>query len=182
MKSWLENQSPEAREKITQGFVVLHTLDRLQNREKAETAPVGYADLYSLVCGTPLRPVAEIQRAMLQKANLIRDFQAMLKRHSKSYGPRAAAASTHDVQERTGEGFTLTLKPSRADETQVYVQLKLGPKVDTPRYLVVSQSGEEGFIMHELPMASDGLFQWLENRSSELVRALQNREAELYLC
>lgn len=182
MKTWLENQPDAVAKVIEQGFVTLEAYDQVRVFSNAETVPVSYADIYSMATGTPHRPTSEIQQALLRQPNLRRDFQAMLKTMAKAYAPRVAAASSRDIVERTGDNFTVTLKPSKADEKQCYVQLKLGPKAEKPRFLVISHPHKEGFILQSLPEIRENLYQWLEMTGSDIVRAIQNRETELYLC
>ena len=92
-----------------------------------------------------------------------------------------AAAGTKALESRDGHGFTIRLRPSRAEPSQLYVVIELLDHIaDTPKALFVAQH-PKGLLKHDLPEARGGTVQLLVETESDLVRILQDPGSEVFL-
>ncbi len=122
-----------------------------------------------------------LERALAARPGLARDMERLLRKRARHHAPRLAAASSGLGSSRRGAGFTISLRPSRAEPAQVYVvidvlDLTSGP----PRTLFVSQP-DDRLVKHALPDADGGTIQLLADAESDLVRALSHPESEVFL-
>ncbi|MCP5366838.1 MAG: hypothetical protein H6907_03265 [Hyphomicrobiales bacterium] len=175
--------TPQQRAVAAAAFEALETLDALAAApaEPANDGRVRFADLRA-VATDPDRPLgAGLARALAADRRLGADFERLVARRAAGHIRAAAAADTGRLSVREGNGFRITLKPSRADGAQVYVIIDLGPRTgEAPRSLFVC-GGEPVYQKHGLPAANDGVVQILADAGSDLVRGLADRRTEVFL-
>ena len=109
------------------------------------------------------------------------DLDRLVQRMASWHGPRASAASSGQLEMRTGDGFHIRMKPSRASPDQVYVLIALnGALGRTPTTLVIRSAAGE-YIKWPLPQPQSGVIQVLTDEASEALRLLRDPKSELYL-
>ena len=163
-------------------FDALSTLDAIatEARDRASGERlVGFADIYAYV-NEPDRPMnARLSKALEADTRLRDDLLRLLSKTAGYRCPRSAAAGTKALESRHGQGFTIRLRPSRAEPSQVYVVIELLDRAAvTPKALFVAEH-QEGLLKHALPEARGGTVQLLAETESDLIRALQDTSSWL---
>ena len=167
-----------------QAFDALSTLDEItaamRARETGERQ-VGFGDVYAYV-NEPGRPMsARLRKALEADARLRDDLVRLLAKTAGYRCPRSAAAGTKVLESRHGQGFTIRLRPSRAEPSQVYVVIELlDPAAEVPRSLFIAEQ-QDGLLKQALPEARGGTVQLLAETESDLIRALRNPRSEVFL-
>ena len=174
----------DQREAARRAFEALSALDDLaaaRGKPVAGERSAGFSDLYAYVTD-PERPMSQaLERALSTRPSLAMDLQRLLRKRASHHAPRLAAASSGLESSRRGSGFTISLRPSRAEPAQVYVVIDvLDLASRPPRTLFVSQP-DDRLVKHALPGAEGGTIQLLADVESELVRALRDPESEVFL-
>jgi hypothetical protein len=141
---------------------------------------IGPTDLMGYISDPHHRRAARIEAALNVDAKLRGDFEHLMRRMAMVSIPRLAAASSGMVTTRTAEGCRITLRPSRADSSQVYVVIKLDDLAAAPQSLFVWGSHRSP-LRHPLPPPQGGNLQVLMDEASELVSALRDVDAEVFL-
>jgi len=114
-------------------------------------------------------------------SNVSADFERLLENRATAYFPRAAAAaSTGAMEQRQVAGARIFLRPSHADDDQVYLIVALDDPTAAPQMLIALRSGEAP-ERAQLPGFKNGRAQLLLDKSAALVQAFQDVNAEIYL-
>lgn len=190
MKRWLEQQPEAVRQQIENTFIQLSNLEIVRGSEHKTAGledpesqlNVSFYDLYALATGQNTKPLAQINRALLANPVLNRNLQSLIRQHALATSPKVAAASSGVLHERQGEGFRLLLKSSKADPAQVYIQIQLTREYKHNPQVIIVRGTDGEMVCFNLPDPDDQFYQWLHSTDSGLVRALRDRETELYLC
>jgi hypothetical protein len=165
-------------------FDALSTLDEIAAVERARGTgerQVGFADIYAYVNEPDRSMSAQLSEALEADARLRDDLLRLLTKSAGYRCPRSAAAGTKVLESRHGQGFTIRLRPSRAEPSQVYVVIELlDPAAETPKALFIAEH-REGLLKHALPEARGGAVQLLAETESDLIRALRNPSSEVFL-
>jgi len=164
-------------------FEALETLDALAEAPPpaANDRRIGFTDLYALAADPARQLDADTARALAEDHRMGRAFARLMRKQAAAHIPPAAAASSGDLSIREGNGFRITLMPSRANGAQVYVIIDMGSRgSEAPRSLFVC-GGEPLYQKHGLPAANDGIVQILADAGSDLVRGLSDRRTEVFL-
>ncbi|MFQ5973053.1 MAG: hypothetical protein ACE5Q3_12035 [Alphaproteobacteria bacterium] len=165
-------------------FEALCTLDTLEEREEGRERarpPITFADLYALVNDAGASPGAESAAALRADPRLAADFRQLLRNVALYHSPRLAAASSGAVSRREGPGFVIEFFPSRAQPSAMFAIIKMDHvNQDVPETLLVTAA--DGRVMKEvLPRPSGGSIQLLLEAGSELLSALRDPTAEVFL-
>jgi len=176
--------TPADRTEVQRAFDALSTLDSLRFPPAAEEArpkAVGFSELYALAMDRDGEIGEEMRAAIAADARLGRDLHRLLSKAALYRLPPLAAASSGAIAERKGEDFSIFLHPSRAEPSQVYVLIELENTArDTPETLFICEGGGCYFKL-ALPKAQGRRIQVLAEVDSDLVRALQNADSEVFL-
>ncbi len=169
---------------VLQAFDARCTLDSLRCPPEAQATSatrVGFSKLYALAMDPEREIGEEMREALAADPKLRKDLHRLLSKAALYRLPPMAAASSGPIAERKGEGFAITLHPSRAEPSQVYVLIELEEtRRDTPEMLFICAGGGCYFKL-ALPEAQGRRIQVLAEMESDLVRALQNAESEVFL-
>ena len=95
--------------------------------------------------------------------------------------PRAAAASTGAVSQRTGEGWRLRVSPSEAEPTQAIVVIEFDDRDEPGARWLIACYEDDQYQRFALPVARGGVIQILEEIEAPLVQALQDPSTEVFL-
>jgi hypothetical protein len=174
--------SPRRRALIREAAGALLVLDAIASPGESADRPVTCRDLYGWLqeSGSPVPP-PRIRRALGSDPRLRVDLDRLLQRTASWHGPRASAASSGQLEMRTGDGFQIQMKSSRAAPDQVYVLIALTGALDrTPSTLVIRSAAGE-YIKWPLPRAQAGIIQVLTDEASDALRLLRDPKSELYL-
>ncbi len=166
-------------------FEVLSVMDDLLEAEdtghRGAAREVGFSDLFAYASGASAARDQDVRLALIRNPRLRRDLDRLLAKVSVCHFPRAAAASSGDVDTREGDGFKLRVRRSKAVETQCYVIIDIDPTFDaTPTALFV-KSRDGGIEKYALPELQDGTIQMLVDAESDLVQNLRDAGTEVYL-
>lgn len=181
---WTERSDAE-KQRIETAFGALHSADLwLDNPagERADAARVPMPALFAAATNpaTPL-PAALVGR-MATDPRLKADFTCLIERVSQCSFGRAAAASSGVLEKREAKGYTVRIKPSRADENQVYILVDLPEHgaVDAPGVMLLR--GADGSV-HKLALgeAEDGTIRIVVAAKSDAVMALGDPATEIDL-
>lgn len=122
-----------------------------------------------------------VAEAMLRQPSLRPAVRRLLRDRARFRGPMVAAASSGAVRARGGEGFSLTLVESQVEPDQVYVVIEMQDGQETPPAVLVVVRPDGRAATVELPDFVGTRCRLIEYRDSELVAALGDKNAELYL-
>lgn len=126
-------------------------------------------------------PPLRMRMALAATPRLRLDLDRLVQRRADWRAPRAAAASSGQLDGRDGDGFQLRLKPSRAADNQVYVLITLtGDRRQPPTTLVI-RSAAGDYVKWSLPSPQAGVIQVLADEAADAVRLLRDPKSELYL-
>ncbi len=179
-----ETLTPRQQDAARQAFAALGALDRLDQagRERSAGARrVGFSDLYAFATEPERAMTPALARALGADARLRDDLERLLVKTARYRSPRLAAASSGPVVHRQGTGFTIDLRPSRAEASQVYVIIELDDIVPgLPRILFVT-GRRDRLLKHPLPAAQGNTIQLLAEADSDLIQALRDPGSEVFL-
>jgi len=173
---------PRSQALIQEAAGTLLVLDAVATPDEGADRPVTCRDLYGwLQESGSTAPPPRIRRALASDPRLRLDLDRLLQRTASWHGPRASAASSGQLETRTGDGFQIQMKSSRAAPDQVYVLIALtGALGRTPSTLVIRSAAGE-YIKWPLPRAQAGVIQVLTDEASDVLRLLRDPRSELYL-
>lgn len=172
------------RETATRTFAAFCALDGLEDAlrpREAGARQAGFSTLYAYVAD-PDRPMSPaLRRALASNTRLRADLDRLLGKAALFHGPRKAAASTGSESSRRGTGFTIRLRASRAEPSQIFVVIDvLDLSAGSPRTLFVS-GPRDRVVKQVLPEADGGTIQLLAEADSDLVQALDDPKSEVFL-
>ena len=182
--SW-NDRSEEDRQRLETAFGALHSADLwLDNPagERADAARVPMPVLYAAATNPTTPLPATLVGRIATDPRLKADFNCLIERVSQCSFGRAAAASSGVLEKREAKGYTIRIKPSRADENQVYILIDLPEhgSVNAPAVLMLRTA--DGSI-HKLALgaAEDGTIRVLSTAESDEVKALGDPATEIDL-
>ncbi len=182
MNTTWRSLSPRSRELIRESAGALLVLDAVASPGGRTDRPVTCRDLHGwLQEPDSTEPPLRIRRALGSDPRLRLDLDRLLQRAATWHGPRASAASSGQLDMRTGDGFELQMKPSRAAPDQVYVLITLTAARDRIATTLVIRSAAGEYMKWPLPRPQSGIIQVLTNESSDALRLLRDPKSELYL-
>lgn len=163
-------------------FIARESLDGLTARNDAGAPPaVSFHDIYRYATEHEAMPGAELTRALATDGPAREDLRCLLARVAPYRPMSKAAASSGAVTTRSGSGFEMTLRKSRADRDQLYLIIKLASAaLPAPGTLFVIGEGE-GCRKVALPRPIDGVIQLLLETTSDLAGALCNPKTDVFL-
>ncbi|MCG8036127.1 MAG: hypothetical protein JAZ19_03730 [Candidatus Thiodiazotropha taylori] len=124
---------------------------------------------------------AALQKQLTQDPKLREDFHHLLKKCSSYHIPRAAAASSGDLTERTVDQFRIRLRPSRVESDQLYILIELPDETtDSPSTLFLYDT-QGGCLKQALPAPQEREIQLLMNVDNPLVLGLKDHNTEIFL-
>jgi len=184
MTATWNSMTDEARALTAATFEALTLLDGIHDRP-AETDPqtgkrCGFTALYAYACDPATPMSAELAAALCEDAQLAADLRHLLAKECLYQTPRQAAASSGGAEHRQGPGFTLDIRPSQSEASQVYVVIHLNRHDERPEALFVSRR-ESDFLKEPLPAAPGDTFQLLFDADAAIVRALRDPQSEVFL-
>ncbi len=121
-----------------------------------------------------------VGRALADDAALLADYRRLLGNLATVHFPKVAAASSGALEHRQIAGARLTLRGSRADADQVYLIVQLDDTTRAPTALIATLDAA-GATRLDLPPFQGGRAQLLLDKSSAVVQAFQNINAEVHL-
>jgi hypothetical protein len=163
-------------------FIARESLHRLTARDQATAPPVvSFHDIYRYATDPAVVPSSNLTRALATDDRAREDLRCLLARVAPYRPVTRAAASSGAVTTRTGTGFEIVLRESRADREQLYLIIKLASAANpAPDTLFVIGDGE-GCRKIPLPRPIDGVIQLLLDTASDLAGALCNPKTDVFL-
>ncbi|NVK20456.1 MAG: hypothetical protein HWE30_17315 [Methylocystaceae bacterium] len=161
-------------------FQALDQLDHLLSATDETPQKVGFNELFSYAHNPKHVPSPALNNALMNDLSVRRDLKRLLSKQALAHLPRAAAASTGDIVEREADGFRLTLKVSKADETQIYLLIEAIDRSESPSLVFVQE--EDGPIYRlVIDDFYDGEAQILLQSDNEVLKALRKAKSEVIL-
>lgn len=163
-------------------FVAGDALDRLATAAHTQQpAALSFHDIYRYATDPAGGSSAEVDQALATDARARADLRRLLGRIAPYRQAARAAASSGAVTLRSGTGFEIILRESRADRDQLYLIIKLA-NAGRPAPGTLFVIGEdEGCRKVALPRPTDGVIQLLLNTASDLANALCNPKTDVFL-
>lgn len=161
-------------------FIALDTLDQITRPAPSVTRKIGFNELYAYANDPAHPPARDLHDALANNLALRRDLKRLLNKQALAHLPRLAAASSGEISERDGDGFTLRLRASKAQEDQIYLLIQTEDRDDSPRLLFVE---DENGMLHRLIIDdfSEGEAQILLNLQDDILKALRNVKSTVIL-
>ncbi len=182
MSATWNSLSPRRRAVIQEAAGALLVLDAAALSEASAERPVTCRDLHRwLQDSDSAVPPPLLRRALHADARLRLDLDRLLQRTAGWHGARASAASSGQLDMRTGDGFHIRMKPSRAAADQVYVLIALTGTLARPPTTLVIRSAAGEYVKWPLPRPQSGVIQVLTDEASDALRLLRDPKSELYL-
>jgi hypothetical protein len=143
-----------------------------------------FDELYEWITDPAMELPAEQLAAMEADPVLRHSVALLVGRVGQLCAVAAAAASSGELDQRSGTGFTLKLTVSRADPAQSYVTIEIDPAVldpEAPPRLLLVLRGEMLIGRLALPEPADGVVQVMAASDSPELRGLRAADTELVL-
>ena len=170
--------APKDKEAAQSEFRALSQADELM---AAQGGGVSASRLWAYAQGQLTDDVRDVEQALDQNPAMRKTYMDMIRSAALFSFPEAMAASEADtLPERTDQGCKLSLKPSRAEESQLYLIVELADTSKTPRALIVSDQEDRTSLL-TLPDARNGIIQVIVEKNSDIVRLLRDPKSEAYL-
>lgn len=179
-----DHSGPESLIVAERIFLTLSALDHLVDAasEQAENSDrIGIGELYRHIRDPEASVTPGLLKALEDDVQLRADFARLTAKNALCRFPIAAAASSGGVARREGAGFRITLRKSRADPSQVYIIIDLAARAGAPPTHLFVLGEEVRYCKHRLPSPLDGTIQILAEDGSDIVRALEDHQAEVFL-
>ncbi|SCA56813.1 conserved hypothetical protein [Candidatus Terasakiella magnetica] len=161
-------------------FQALHNYDHLMGPPDEAAQKVAFSELFAYAHDPNHTSSPVLQAALLNDLKLRRGLKRLLEKQSIVHMARAAAASTGDIDIREADGFKISLKPSKADASQIYLLIEAIDRDETPSLLFINQ--EDGPILRlVIDDFYDGEAQILLSSDDDIVKALRNVKSEVIL-
>ncbi|MEG3619699.1 hypothetical protein V5T82_14635 [Magnetovibrio sp. PR-2] len=156
-------------------------LSQAQGLMDAEGGAVSPSRLWAYAQSQLSDGFEDVLHALDQNPDMRKAYGAMIRSAAMYSFPEAMAAAEADtLPERAGQGCKLSLKPSRAEQTQLYLIIELADTSKKPKALVVSDKKDRTALL-TLPQARDGIIQVIVEKNSDIVRLLKDPKSEAYL-
>ena len=125
-------------------FTASDSLRSLTARDLTRTPPVvSFHDIYHYATDPVATPNASLTHVLATDSRAREDLRCLLARVAPYRQVTRAAASSGAVTMRSGTGFEITLRESRADRDQLYLIIKLASTaIPAPGTLFVIGDGE----------------------------------------
>lgn len=141
---------------------------------------LSFSDLYRYASDPGFELPNDAHRRLQNDPAAAADLERLIAAQPYAHMPRQAAAATTDTIRRETDFARMTLTPSRATPTQVYIVIDLtDTQRPAPRQLFVRC--DDGWLRRALPQFSGSRAQVLLEADSDLARALADPETEVYL-
>ena len=178
MTAWSSRDSDE-RHRLARRFAVRAFVENATNWDREEvTAGIPFPRLYDSVRGTGALG-AEIAAALLADSDLRADFDLLLERTARHHLPRAAVASSGELDRRETGGLVVKLVHSRADPAQVYVLIEAEGDRDETALIVRTPVGK--YLKELLPPPDGGTIRLLKSAENPIIKALRDPASEVFL-
>jgi len=173
-------EKKEWRKDAEQIFKVLDGFDHLTAQNNSPAVKISFSELYAYATNAAHVPSEALQNALSSDLTTRRDLNKLIKKQSIVHMARAAAASSGDIEQREADGFSLTLKPSKANSDQVYLIIESMDRDESPSLLFIEQ--EAGPTLR-LPIDDfrEGEAQILLSSQDDIVKALRKPSCEVIL-
>ena len=160
-------------------FKALDALDQI-NAHDAKATKVSFSELYAYATTARHFPSDALREALLTDLNLHRDLKRLISKQAIVHLPKAAAASSGNIDHREADGFSLTLKPSRANPDQIYLLIQSIDREEIPTLMFVEL--EDSTILRlEIDDFHEGEAQILLKNDDDIVKALRNPKSQVIL-
>ena len=178
MTAWSSRDSDE-RHRLARRFAVRAFVENATNWDREEvTAGIPFPRLYDSVLGAGALG-AEVAAALLEDSDLRADFDLLLERTARYHLPRAAVASTGELDRRETGGLVINLVRSRANPAQVYVLIEVEGDRDETVLIVRTPVGE--YLKESLPPPDGGTIRLLKSAEDPIIKALRDPASEVFL-
>ena len=140
-------------------FTARESLDGLAKSDQPDSPPkVSFQEIYRYATDSSARASTDLIRVLTTDARAREDLRCLLARVAPYQQISRAAASSGAVTTRSGSGFEMSLRESRADRDQLYLIIKLASTAaPAPGTLFVIGDGD-GCRKVPLPRPINGVY------------------------
>jgi len=161
-------------------FHALDSFERIIKRDKTLLPRVAFNDLFSYVNDPDFITPAHLKDALQNDFKLRRDLKRLISKQPIATMMRAAAASSGQIEQREGDGFSIRLQLSKADPDQTYLIIASHDRDDSPHFLFVE---EQNGPLYRLVIEDfyDAEAHILLSSQDEIVKALRKPKVDVIL-
>ncbi len=161
-------------------FHMLDHFDSLTKKNDTSHNIIGFSELYAYATRGNHVPTPALKEALSSNLKLRRDLKRLLGKQPIATMMRTAAASSGQIERREGDGFVIKLRPSQADQNQIYLLIQSKDRDDSPSLLFIE---EENGPFHRLVIEDfyDGEAQVLLSAQDDIVKALRKPKVDVIL-
>lgn len=142
---------------------------------------IAFSDLYRYATDPAFDLPPGVKAKLAADPTAAADLERIIAAQPFAHMPRQAAAATDDAVRRETDAAVLTLTPSRAAPTQVYLGIQLADKENTGPRQLFARTVSGAWVRETLPAFSGGRAQVLLEADGDMARALGDPETEVYL-
>lgn len=155
----------------------------LRESAAAPSSPrVGFQALYAFATDPATAMTPPLASALRTDPRMRDDLRRLLTRTGNQTPlMQAAASSAGAFANRSGAGFDMTIRESRADAGQLYLMIRLRDGAAPPPRTLFVISDAEGCRKVALPDADDGVVQLLLDAGSDLAVSLCDPKTDVFL-
>jgi len=144
--------------------------------------PVIFNDLYGYILGSPNIDRSMVEKELESNVKLKAICAEILSRERTFFASRLVAAqSTEVLDQRTGEGFVLKIRESKADPNQYYLILEvdiLSYQKEHSRVVLHAYTDEQSGSC-VFPALQDGKSQIIMEKDNKLLKLLRDSDPEI---
>ena len=170
--------TPQEREAAQENF---HRRDRADALMQNTGGGVSASRLHAYAQGILTGDAQDIETALDKDAALRAAYRTMVRDAALFVLPEAMAASSDALPVRETRGCKLSLKPSRAEETQFYLIVELDDATKGEPSTLAVCGADNRTHQIALPPSRGGIIQVIVERDSDIVRLLRDPKSEAYL-
>jgi len=152
------------------------------NRPGQLDKPVIFNDVYGYIIGSPNIDRSLVEKEIEGNTKLKAMVKEILSKERVFFLSRLVAAhSTEAVEQRTGEGFVLKIRESKADSDQYYLILEvdiLSYQKDHSRVVLHAHTDEKS-ASGVFPALQEGKSQIIVEKDNKLLTLLKNSDPEI---
>ena len=168
---------------LKEDFVALDAANKLANTAvtKQVSKKPTLSQLHDYAAGQLPFPNQVIELALLESPGLRAAYRRMVVSSAIHNFEVTRAASEGDLATRRTHGATISFSQSSAHKDRIYIVIELTTKTGTPPKTMTVFDENNQAVRLELPNIHENIIQVLVERTSEIIKALENIKTSVVL-
>jgi hypothetical protein len=166
--------------KAEETFAILEAIDHIK---QSPLRIVTYAEILAYVTGYSAVDMARVEQEINQNLKTRRTYQNILSKQRTAYIPLLRTAAEGDVDERSGEGFSLKWRASKSQPDQIFVILKISKGIELKgrAEIILHITAKDQHYRLTFPLSKTDKSQIILAADNPIIAALQATNTELSL-